>query len=143
MYDTLTANRTRRVRLPELVFAAAERYPGLTPTRERLATDLARVQVERDGLEIDQGIFCGAILRSPTAGRHLIDTMLRPTERALELADRFAATGLVFWCWLRRCFASCSRVMPRAAGPIGLIKAAIGAPVSHGPQSRVRTLVYG
>jgi len=95
VYDTLTANRTRRVRLPELVFAAAERYPGLTPTRERLATDLARVQAERDGLEIDQGIFCGAILRSPTAGRHLIDTMLRPTERALELADRFAATGLV------------------------------------------------
>ena len=22
--------------------------------------------------------------------------------------------GLVFWCWLRRCFASCSEVMPRA-----------------------------
>ncbi len=95
VYDRLTDGRTRRVRLPELVTAAAERFPGLLPDQARLAAEAGRVQADKDGYEIDQGIFCGALLRSPTAGRHLIDTMLMPTPRAQELLAEFQATDRV------------------------------------------------
>ncbi|SFS90644.1 (3,5-dihydroxyphenyl)acetyl-CoA 1,2-dioxygenase DpgC [Saccharopolyspora flava] len=95
VYDLLTDGRTREVRLPELVEAAAERFPGLVPTREQMAAERAVVQAHKEGREIDQGLFCGAVLRSPTAGRHLVETMLRPTPRALDLLDTFRADGRV------------------------------------------------
>ncbi|GAA4207644.1 hypothetical protein GCM10022252_71600 [Streptosporangium oxazolinicum] len=60
-----------------------------------MAVEESRIQAHKDGLEIDQGLFCGAVLHSPTAGRHLIDTMALPTPRALELLDGFRATGRV------------------------------------------------
>lgn len=93
VYDALTAGRTRYVRLPDLLSAAAERFPGLVPDRAQTAAEQALVQADRDGREIDQGIFCGAVLRSPRAGGHLIDAMLTPTPRALDLLDAFRATG--------------------------------------------------
>ncbi|MCX5195628.1 enoyl-CoA hydratase/isomerase family protein [Streptomyces sp. NBC_00249] len=78
VYDTLTAGRTRRPRLAELAAEAALRFPGLVPDAARLAEERERVQAHKEGREIDQGIFFGALLRSPTAGTHLIQTMLRP-----------------------------------------------------------------
>ncbi|WSX56367.1 enoyl-CoA hydratase/isomerase family protein [Streptomyces sp. NBC_00986] len=93
MYDRLTQARSRYVRLPDLVFAAAETFPGLVPTRKQMAVEARCGQVDKDGREIDQGIFCGAVLRSARAGRHLIDAMLMPTPRALDLIDEFRAEG--------------------------------------------------
>ncbi|MEU2426351.1 (3,5-dihydroxyphenyl)acetyl-CoA 1,2-dioxygenase DpgC [Streptomyces sp. NPDC007851] len=93
VYARLTGNLTRRVRLGDLVYAAADQFPGLVPDRARMAAELAFIQADKDGLEIDQGIFCAALLRSETAGRHLIDTMLMPTPHALDLLDDFRATG--------------------------------------------------
>ncbi|TWF95489.1 (3,5-dihydroxyphenyl)acetyl-CoA 1,2-dioxygenase DpgC [Saccharopolyspora dendranthemae] len=93
IYGLLTEGMTRPVRLPELVHAAADRFPGLVPTREQMAAERAEVQAHKEGREIDQGLFCGAVLRSPTAGRHLVETMLRPTPRALDLIDAFRADG--------------------------------------------------
>ncbi|RDD84647.1 (3,5-dihydroxyphenyl)acetyl-CoA 1,2-dioxygenase DpgC [Streptomyces parvulus] len=95
VYGLLTDGLTRRPRLPELVDAAADRVPGLVPTREQMAAERRLVQAEKEGREIDQGRFCGAVLRSPTAGRHLVETMLGPTPRALELLDGFRADGSV------------------------------------------------
>ncbi|MEV2248035.1 (3,5-dihydroxyphenyl)acetyl-CoA 1,2-dioxygenase DpgC [Streptomyces sp. NPDC049970] len=95
VYGLLTDGLNRRPRLPELVDAAAYRVPGLVPTREQMAAELRHVQAEKEGREIDQGRFCGAVLRSPVAGRHLVETMLGPTPRALELLDRFRAEGRV------------------------------------------------
>ncbi|MFI0982558.1 (3,5-dihydroxyphenyl)acetyl-CoA 1,2-dioxygenase DpgC [Streptomyces sp. NPDC021093] len=95
VYDLLTEGRTRHVRLPELVEAAAERFPGLVPTAALMDAELALVQAHKEGREIDQGIFCGAVLRSPRAGLHLIEAMLRPTARALELLDAFRSTGRI------------------------------------------------
>ncbi|MFE9068516.1 (3,5-dihydroxyphenyl)acetyl-CoA 1,2-dioxygenase DpgC [Streptomyces violaceusniger] len=93
VYDALTEGRSRYVRLPELVESAAERFPGLVPNRAQLASERAFIQADRDGREIDQGIFCGAVLRSPVAGPHLVDAMLRPTPRARDLLHDFRATG--------------------------------------------------
>ncbi|MGC0375076.1 (3,5-dihydroxyphenyl)acetyl-CoA 1,2-dioxygenase DpgC [Streptomyces sp. SAI-229] len=95
VYARLTEDLTRRVRLGDLVYAAADRFPGLVPGRARMETELAFVQADKEGLEIDQAAFCAALLRSGTAGPHLIDTMLTPTPRALSLLDEFRATGRI------------------------------------------------
>ncbi|MET9182082.1 (3,5-dihydroxyphenyl)acetyl-CoA 1,2-dioxygenase DpgC [Kitasatospora aureofaciens] len=93
VYRRLTADLTLHLRLPALVAAAAEEWPGLVPTAEQLASERGRLQAEKEGHEIDQGLFLRAVLRSPVAGRHLIDTMALPTERALTLLPEFLRTG--------------------------------------------------
>ncbi|QXJ26453.1 enoyl-CoA hydratase/isomerase family protein [Actinomadura graeca] len=95
VYDRLTDGRARRLRLAELVEAAATAFPGLVPTSGQLAAERSRAQAGKEGLEIDQGIFLRAVLRSPVAGPHLLDSMLRPTPRALGLLPEFTRTGLV------------------------------------------------
>jgi thioesterase DpgC len=94
VYDHLTESRARNLRLPELVEAAAVAFPGLVPTTDQLAVERARPQVAKEGREIDQGIFLRGLLRSPLAGSHLIDAMLRPTPRALRLLPEFSRTGV-------------------------------------------------
>jgi len=93
VYGLLTDGCTRPVRLPDLVREAADRFPGLVPDRDQMAAERRLVQAHKEGREIDQALFCGAVLRSPAAGRHLIETMLRPTPRALALLDAFRASG--------------------------------------------------
>ncbi|MFJ1550796.1 (3,5-dihydroxyphenyl)acetyl-CoA 1,2-dioxygenase DpgC [Streptomyces sp. NPDC088246] len=95
VYDELTADRTRYVRVAELADGAATAFPGLVPTPERLATERSRQQADKDGDEIDQGLLFRAVLRSPTAGPHLLDAMLRPTPRSLGLLPEFLRTGTV------------------------------------------------
>lgn len=95
VYDRLTAGRTRYPRLPELVRAAAHRFPGLVPSAAQLAAEQTVVQADKEGHELGQAVFCAAVLRSPVAGRHLVEAMSRPTPRALELAGEFAATGRI------------------------------------------------
>jgi len=89
VYDVLTDGRRLPLRLDELAHAAAERFPGLVPGPELMAVEQARPQAEKEGLEIDQGIFFRGLLASPDAGGHLMDSMLRPTSRALDLQDAF------------------------------------------------------
>lgn len=93
VYDELTAARTRHLRVAELAEAAAHAFPGLVPTPEALAVERANAQARKEGHEIDQGIFFSRVLRSDASGRHLLDSMLRPTPRALELLPRFTETG--------------------------------------------------
>ncbi|MER5883648.1 (3,5-dihydroxyphenyl)acetyl-CoA 1,2-dioxygenase DpgC [Streptomyces sp. NPDC001941] len=89
VYGLLTDAGSVRLRLPELLREAADRFPGLVPTEEQMRAEHARIQAARDGREVDQAVFCGAVLRSPAAGTHLIDTMLLPTSRALDLLEEF------------------------------------------------------
>lgn len=93
VYDTLTDGRMRRLRIGDLVSAAAQRFPGLVPTADELAAESSLAQQEKDGLEIDQGIFFRHVLREPGAGRHLVESMLLPTERAWSLLPDFRASG--------------------------------------------------
>ena len=93
LYDELTAGRTLSYRLPELLLEVLRRYPGLLPTPAQMERDRARVLVERDGREIDLGVFTRAVLLSSQSGPHLIDAMLRPTARAESLAQTFRERG--------------------------------------------------
>src|SRR5262249_22190044 len=57
VYDKLTQNRSRFVRVEDLVYAAASLVPGLAPTREQVEAESALAQRDKDGVEIDQGIL--------------------------------------------------------------------------------------
>jgi (3,5-dihydroxyphenyl)acetyl-CoA 1,2-dioxygenase len=95
VYDRLTEDRSRSLRLDELVEAAADAFPALVPSKDQLASERSRPQADKEGHEIDQGIFLRAVLRSPAAGPHVLDAMLRPTDRALRLLPEFRRTGVV------------------------------------------------
>ncbi|OXM42495.1 (3,5-dihydroxyphenyl)acetyl-CoA 1,2-dioxygenase DpgC [Amycolatopsis alba] len=95
IYDELTEGRSRYLRIDELVRAAAFAFPGLVPSEEQMAAERSRPQAEKEGREIDQGIFLRGILRAREAGPHLLDAMLRPTPRAQRLLPEFAETGVV------------------------------------------------
>nr|AGS49766.1 hypothetical protein [uncultured bacterium esnapd15] len=95
VYDELTEGRTRYLRVDELAEAAAYAFPGLVPAPERLAEERSRAQADQEGLEIDQGIFLRAVLRSERSGRHLVAAMLRPTPRAVGLLPEFRRTGVL------------------------------------------------
>ncbi|RSS82223.1 (3,5-dihydroxyphenyl)acetyl-CoA 1,2-dioxygenase DpgC [Streptomyces sp. WAC06614] len=93
LYDELTDGRTRRPRLDELAFAAAEHYPGLVPDRAQVAADRRLPQAEKSGGEIDQGILFAHLLDRRETGEHLLRSMLAPTPRALDLLPEFRRTG--------------------------------------------------
>jgi thioesterase DpgC len=93
VYAELTDDCTQALRADELVYRAADRYPGLTPTRARVAAERERLQGDKDGVEIAQGLLLAHVFASPRAGSHLVWAMLRPTEEALGRIDEFRATG--------------------------------------------------
>lgn len=93
IYAQLTDDHGRFVRLHDLVYAAAGRFPGLVPTREQIAEERRSLQKDKDGLEIDQGVFVAQLLSRRTAGLHLVQAMLRPTAEAEALLPRFRAEG--------------------------------------------------
>jgi thioesterase DpgC len=93
VYAALTDGLSRELRDERLVYDAAERFPGLTPTRAAVAAELERKLRDKEGVELAQGLFLGHVLSSPRAGAHLIEAMLRPTDQALERLDDFRATG--------------------------------------------------
>jgi (3,5-dihydroxyphenyl)acetyl-CoA 1,2-dioxygenase len=95
VYAALTDDYATPLRIDELVYRAAERFPGLAPTRAQVAAEREHVQGEKDGAEIAQGLLLAHVLASPRAGAHLVWAMLRPTAQALEHLDELRATGEV------------------------------------------------
>lgn len=93
VYAELTADRTRALRLDELLSAAADGFPGLVPTSRAFEADQDRPQAEREGHEIDQGLFFHHVLGSDLSGPHLMDAMLRPTARAVRMVAAYRASG--------------------------------------------------
>ena len=94
IYGALTDDLRRAVRDEELVYAAADRWPGLVPTRAQMAAERTRALADKEGVEIAQGFFLSFVFASPRCGAHLVWSMLRPTEAALERLDDFRATGV-------------------------------------------------
>jgi thioesterase DpgC len=94
VYAALTDDLRRPLRDEALVYAAAERFPGLTPTREQVARERELPLREKTGLEIAQGLFLSFVLASRCSGSHLVWAMLRPTEAALERLEDFRRTGV-------------------------------------------------
>jgi (3,5-dihydroxyphenyl)acetyl-CoA 1,2-dioxygenase len=95
VYDAVTQQRSRFVRVEELVIRAADILPGLVPTQQELAAEEGLIQRDKSGLEIDQGLFLSAVLGSERSGRHLCHAMLLPRADAQALLPQFQRDGVV------------------------------------------------
>jgi thioesterase DpgC len=104
VYDAITDHGTKFVRVEELVYRAAELYPGLAPTRAEVAAEAAKLQRDKQGLEIDQGILLSHILADARAGTHLCHAMLLPRPESAEALARFERDGVLDLgaAWLTR-----------------------------------------
>jgi len=95
VYDRLTRKRSRFIRVEQLVYDAAALVPGLAPTRAQVAAESTLIQRDKEGLEIDQGIFVSAVLANPQAGRHLCHAMLLPHAGTAERFSELEKSGRV------------------------------------------------
>ncbi len=95
VYDCLTAGRTLRLRIGALALAAARMFPGLVPTEAQLENERTLFQGDKEGREIDQGIFFAALLADRGCGAHLVDSMLQPSVRARAYAADFRRDGRI------------------------------------------------
>ena len=93
VYAALTEGFSRFVRVEQLLPAAAERFAGLVPTARQIAAEDGMLQRDKDGLEIDQGLFLSAIFANQRAGLHLCHAMLLPRAESLARLDEFSACG--------------------------------------------------
>ena len=93
VYDSLTARRDIFIRVDELCARAAAEVPGLVPDAKALARDSGIPQADKDGLEVDQGIFLSQVLADPACGAHLCHAMLLPREESRALLPRFVGSG--------------------------------------------------
>ena len=93
VYEALTGGYRETIRVEELVFRAAEEYPGLLPTREQIAAERHLKQSQKAGCELQQGEFLAHLLARPRPGTHLAHAMLRPRHESLAKLDEFRSTG--------------------------------------------------
>ena len=91
LYADLTKDFSRFVRVEQLVYDAAELCPGLTPSRAQIAKEDTLLQRDKEGHEVDQGIFLSHALGHERAGRHLCHAMLLPRIDVTEQLAKLAA----------------------------------------------------
>ncbi len=96
IYDEVTNNGARFLRVSEVVEAAAGRYPALLPNRAQIdAERTLKKQSAKEGRELDQGLFIAQILADERRGLHLIHAMLRPKREALDRLAEFRRSSLI------------------------------------------------
>ena len=93
VYRALTKGQTAFLRAEPLVYAAADLIPGLVPTRAQVAAQSEKMQRDKDGVEVDQGIFFAHILAHPAAGAHFCHAMLLPKEDSGARLPELQAKG--------------------------------------------------
>jgi thioesterase DpgC len=93
VYRVLTKDMAVCVRAEPLVYDAARLVPGLTPTRKEVAAQSEKPQRDKDGIEIDQGIFFSRVLAHPAAGTHLCHAMLLPKPESVACLPELQAKG--------------------------------------------------
>jgi len=93
VYSKLTSDGRNFVRAEKLVHDAARAFPGLTPTQDTLARDEPKMLAEKEGYEIDQGLFLSHVLGHPRTGRHLLHAMLLPRTETAEYLPHFLKRG--------------------------------------------------
>src|SRR5262249_49317165 len=95
VYDALTVDRSRFVRVEELVIRAAGVVPGLVPTAQEIAAEDGTLQRDKAGLELDRGLFLSAVRGSARSGRRLCHAMLLPRPEAQALLPQLERDGKV------------------------------------------------
>lgn len=95
LYEAITQHYTQFVRMDQLVFEASKIVPGLTPSLETLAQEAELLQSQKDGHEIDQGIFLSHVLANQKCGMHLCHTMLLPHPQTVAYQEQLKRDGRV------------------------------------------------
>jgi (3,5-dihydroxyphenyl)acetyl-CoA 1,2-dioxygenase len=93
VYERLTERASIFRRLDDLVYASTKLVPGLVPTREEVDVEAACPQRDKDGVEIDQGLFLAHVLSRPRIGEHLCHAMLLPQPESTALVAEFGSRG--------------------------------------------------
>ncbi len=93
LYRRLTHNFAKFVRVERLVRDAAAVAPGLVPDGNALTHENSLQQRDKDGAEIDQGLFLSHVLAHRAAGTHLCHAMLLPRPEAADQGRLFAEHG--------------------------------------------------
>src|ERR1043165_8899994 len=95
VYRALTSDQSKFMRAEPLVYAAAELIPGLTPTLAQFAAQAEKMQRDKDGIEVDQGIFFAHVLAHPSAGTHFCHAMLLPKEDSAARLPELQQKGVL------------------------------------------------
>jgi thioesterase DpgC len=95
IYRKLTKNLSNFKRVEDLAYDAAKLVPGLTPTQKQVDAESALMQSEKDGVEVDQGIFLAHVLAKEQTGMHLCHAMLLPKMEAIKLMPEFIMKGVI------------------------------------------------
>jgi thioesterase DpgC len=93
LYDKLTDNRRKFMRIERLAYEAPSLVPGLVPTKAQVDAESEKRQADKDGVEIDQGILFNQFLADPECGRHLVHAMLLPREESSDALAKFRRDG--------------------------------------------------
>ncbi len=93
LYRRLTGDLSRYLRLEDLIFDAASLVPGLVPSRAALAREAALKQADKDGIELDQGLFVARLMRHEAAAQHLCHAMMLPLAESRARLAEFERTG--------------------------------------------------
>jgi thioesterase DpgC len=93
IYRRLTGDFAHFKRVEQLLHDAAALLPGLVPDDAQLRRDSGLAQRDKDGAEIDQGLFLSHVLAHAACGAHLCHAMLLPRAEARDEVRRFAASG--------------------------------------------------
>ncbi|HEY1309536.1 MAG TPA: enoyl-CoA hydratase/isomerase family protein, partial [Pseudolabrys sp.] len=95
VYRKLTNKLDKFLRVDALADEAGKLVPGLVPTQRQVTAESQVMQSEKDGVEVDQGIFLSHLLALPETGAHLCEAMLRPKQEAVERVAEFIKQGVI------------------------------------------------
>jgi thioesterase DpgC len=95
IYRRLTKNLDNFLRVDELAYDASKLVPGLTPTHKQVDAESELMQSEKDGVEVDQGIFLAHVLARADTGMHLCHAMLLPKMESIERARKFILNDVI------------------------------------------------
>ena len=95
IYDELTDGFRKQLRISELVYAAAERFPDHLPSRAAIDAERELLQKDKQGLEIAQGHFVAHVLAGDRTGFHLLHSMSQPTAAAKARLGELERDGCV------------------------------------------------
>jgi len=93
IYRRLTGDLTRYVRLETLIYDVAELVHGLVPSRAEVDAELAKRHADKEGFEIDHGLFLARLMAKEPLALHLCHAMMLPLPESLARRADFVRTG--------------------------------------------------
>src|SRR6187402_807063 len=94
VYSTLATRQSPYRNILDFALEAGVQFPGLVPTSEQYGRERILKQEDKEGHEIDQGIFFHHLLGNRATGPRLLSMLSLPTERARALLPAFETAGV-------------------------------------------------